>query len=60
MQGWEAKALHAIVPGDVVDPRFAGRRGVQEQGAAVEGQCRWASHRTCSVVTGVKVLIVAA
>jgi hypothetical protein len=60
MQGWEAKALHPVVPGSIVDPHLPRWWGVQQQGAAVEPECRWAGHGTRSVVTGVRVLDVTA
>lgn len=40
VQGRQAEALHPIIPGGIVDPRFARRRGMQQQGATVERK-RW-------------------
>src|SRR5262249_54410705 len=60
LQRWEAKALHPVIPGGVVDPGLPGRRGMQQQGATVGGECGWASHGTCSAGTGPRGLIVMA
>src|SRR5262249_42979144 len=60
LQRWEAKALHPVVPGSIVEPRLPRRWGVQQQGATVEGECGWASHAMYSAGTVALVLIVMA